>query len=91
MGNSPYERDLWGWAWSKSWPAALSRPTGRAATGTAADRQWGRHGRHWRTSGRWIGGDRQVWPSKTHAGPVGKPHIMLCHEDWDSREWGTVE
>ena len=70
MGNSPYERDLWGWAWSKSWPAALSRPTGRATTGTAADRQWGRHGRHWRTPGCWIGGDRQVWPNKTHVGPV---------------------
>ena len=36
-------------------------------------------------------GGRRVWPSKTHVRPGEKPHIMLCHEDWDSRDWGTVE
>ena len=38
--------------------------------------------------------DRRRPPSLAEQGscqPVGKPHVMSCHEDWDSRGWGTVE
>ena len=62
-------------------------------------------GRHWRGRRSAMGPlrppladlwslDRRRPPSLAEQGscqPVGKPHIMSCHEDWDSRDWGTVE